>query len=411
MALACNRFWSLEYASSSHEKTSNCKLSSWHCSPVTPLSSASKRLRGSHKSISISCAGRETAVSEPQGAVTSSLPADNRVASPSPQPCQDASHGCLEADPSEFLPSEEASKSGFLAESPLNSQSATLLQDDSASLFKQVSENSTQVSLKENEGVGVQVCDDDEEEEAMKGFPGAKGAVVKPLSVERLKYFEEGYLDTVTSIDRLDWVTVVPMRMLPKGDRLVLEHNGESVIVFWFQDRIYALENRSPAAPTFREGFAKAVISEDGLITCPVTGSKFDIRTGTAVAWFPNRFFLERIFTPVLNDLSVYAVRASPDHVFINTKYLLVGGYYPLAEFTGNRIWTGPDYDEPIIFDDLEFGFTDENELTNGRFAMLGFLSLLLIEMTTGNGNGILKGSGILDFLYKFLPGFPLLRY
>lgn len=70
-------------------------------------------------------------------------------------------------------------------------------------------------------------------------------------------------------------------------------------------------------------------------------------------------------------------------------------------------LWT---VQKPIIFDDLEFGFTDDNELTNGRLAMLGFLALLLIEMTTGTG--ILKGSGILDFLYNnFFPGFPLLRY
>ncbi|KAI5078318.1 hypothetical protein GOP47_0005989 [Adiantum capillus-veneris] len=399
MALACNSFWTVDYSSSSYEKSSSYKLSSWPLSQVAPLSSSSKYLRRSqYRNISVACAGR---VSESQEAGPSSLTDDRQGTSLTSHLVRDAARS---------PPSEGASGIGFAPESSFSSQVPASLQDGSASPFMQASQNSSkELSMKVDEQVGVQVQDDDDEEEWMKGFPGAKGALVKTLSPEKLKHFAEGYLDTVKSIERLDWVTVVPMPMLPKGDRLVLEHNKESVIVLWFQGRIYALENRSPAAPLFEEGFAKAVVSEDGLITCPVTGSKFDIRTGAAIEWLPNSSFLEKLFTPVFNDLSIYAVRASPDHLFINKEYLLVGGYYPLAEFTGNRIWTGPDYEEPIIFDDLEFGFTEENELTNGRFAMLGFLTLLILEMTTGEG--ILKGSGILDFLYKFLPGFPLLRY
>lgn len=53
------------------------------------------------------------------------------------------------------------------------------------------------------------------------------------------------------------------------------------------------------------------------------------------------------------------------------------------------------------------FGFTPDNEITNGRAAMIGFSALLVIELVTGKG--ILKGTGFLDFLYRFLPGFPLL--
>lgn len=374
MAITCKTFWSLEHAYSSHEKAS-CKLSLWPFSQVAPLSSSScSHLKRSHRDVSIACTAREILVSQSQEVSPSSFPEDFQGASLEDGP-QGAAQGSCEVD------------QGL-----------------------QVSQKSSQVRFKEDEQAELQLKED-EDEEWLKGFPGAKGALVKPLSSESLTYFPEGYLDTVSSIDRWDWVTIVPTRMLPKGDRLVLEHNKESVILFWFKGKIYALENRSPAAPMFEEGFAKAVISEDGLVTCPITESKYDIRTGATVVWLPKSSLLEKMFSPTVSDLSVYAVKASPDHIFIHRKRLLVGGYYPLAEFTGNRIWEGPDelYNEPIIFDDLEFGFTDDNELTNGRFAMLGFLTLLILEMTTGEG--ILKGSGILDFLYKFLPGFPVLRY
>ncbi|KAH7287770.1 hypothetical protein KP509_32G073500 [Ceratopteris richardii] len=206
-----------------------------------------------------------------------------------------------------------------------------------------VSQENTNVEIENEKSTGIQLRE--EEEEWPKDFPGAKGALVKPLTEESLAYFPEGYLDTVTSIERLDWVTIVPTRMLPRGDRLVLEHNGEKVMLFWFEGRIYALENRSSAAPMFEEGFAKSTISKDGIITCPITGSKYDIRTGATVEWLPRISFLERLVTPPLSDTTVYAVKASPGHIFIHTKPLLVGGYYPLAESTGNRIWDGPDYE------------------------------------------------------------------
>lgn len=45
------------------------------------------------------------------------------------------------------------------------------------------------------------------------------------------------------------------------------------------------------------------------------------------------------------------------------------------------------------------FGFTNKNELINGKAAIIGFLLLLDFELLTGKG--ILKGTGFLDFLYS----------
>eukprot|EP00250_Pteridium_aquilinum_P002616 c12840_g1_i1 orf=95-1309(+) len=401
MAMSCKTFSPLECTCSLEHGGS--KLLCWPFSQVALLPSSSKQLNNPHRRAHVACRARESLVSQ------------------SPTSQKDDPGG----QQSDFLASQlqDAAQSGLPPElQPIrrDSQPPPTLQKDvfpedlPMDLFPSqsqlpASQNVAQVGFVSDLQADLLVKEqEDKEEELMKGFPGAKGATIKPLTEESLAYFPAGYLEKVTSIERLDWVTVVPTGMLPKGDRLVLNHNKESVILFWFKGKIYALENRSPAAPMFEEGFAQSVITEEGFITCPITQSKYDIRTGATIDWLPNSPFL-RLLTPALSDITVYAVKASPKHIFIHTKPLLVGGFYPLAEFTGNRISTDPNYEEPIIFDDLEFGFTEENELTNGRLAMLGFLTLLLIEMTTGEG--ILKGSGILDFLYELLPGFPVLRY
>ena len=69
---------------------------------------------------------------------------------------------------------------------------------------------------------------------------------------------------------------------------------------------------------------------------------------------------------------------------------------------------------KPIIWESLEedmkFGFTPESEIANGRAAMLGFISLIFMEIHTGEG--LMKLSGALDWIYQNLPvTFPLLRY
>lgn len=45
------------------------------------------------------------------------------------------------------------------------------------------------------------------------------------------------------------------------------------------------------------------------------------------------------------------------------------------------------------------FGFTAQNELINGKAAIIGFLLLIDFELLTGKG--LLKGTGFLDFIYS----------
>ena len=44
-----------------------------------------------------------------------------------------------------------------------------------------------------------------------------------------------------------------------------------------------------------------------------------------------------------------------------------------------------------------KFGFTNYAEIWNGRLAMIGFITAIVVEMNTGHG--VLKQLGILQFL------------
>lgn len=50
------------------------------------------------------------------------------------------------------------------------------------------------------------------------------------------------------------------------------------------------------------------------------------------------------------------------------------------------------------------FGFTNKNELINGKAAIIGFLLLIDFELLTGKG--LLKGTGLLDFIYAISRAF-----
>lgn len=53
-----------------------------------------------------------------------------------------------------------------------------------------------------------------------------------------------------------------------------------------------------------------------------------------------------------------------------------------------------------VVDEDFEgFGFTQRTELINGKAAIIGFLLLLDFELLTGEG--LLKGTGFLDFIYS----------
>lgn len=211
-----------------------------------------------------------------------------------------------------------------------------------------------------------------------------------------------------------NWVAVIPLAALPRGERRLVRQDGEDVLLMWYKNEVIAIENTSPAEGAYSEGFVNAKLTQDGCIVCPSTDSTFDLKTGDIKEWFPTNPVL-RLLTPPLRNLTTYPVKVDSEYIYINTQTSLSGDSAEIV--FGGQVQAGKsplnvEVDEVrMVVDEGEmgFGFTPENEIVNGRSAMVGFTVLLIFELITGKG--FLKGIGFLDFLYRYLPDFPILKY
>lgn len=230
-----------------------------------------------------------------------------------------------------------------------------------------------------------------------------EGIVCKATEVSS-SVAEEG--SSGVSDDGRNWVPVVPLSALPKGERRVIIQDGETILLLWYKDEVFAIENRSPAEGAYSEGLLNAKLTQDGCIMCPATDSTFDLRNGSIKEWFPKNPVL-RVLTPALRNLFVYPVKVDAENIYIS-----MGGSVP-SDASAEIVFSGRaqpgmtatdvNVDEVRMVVDEEgsggFGFTKNNEVINGKAAIIGFLLLLDFELLTGKG--ILKGTGFLDFLYS----------
>ncbi|KAI3512971.1 hypothetical protein L1887_20294 [Cichorium endivia] len=207
------------------------------------------------------------------------------------------------------------------------------------------------------------------------------------------------------SEDTKNWVPVVPLSALPKGERRVIIQDGETILLLWYKDEVFAIENRSPAEGAYSEGLLNAKLTQDGCIMCPATDSTFDLRNGSIKEWFPKNPVL-RVLTPALRNLFVYPVKVDGENIYINMGRSAPSAASAEIVFSGKAqpgiTATDVNVDETrMVVDEGSggFGFTKKNELINGKAAIIGFLLLLDFELLTGKG--ILKGTGFLDFLYS----------
>lgn len=204
--------------------------------------------------------------------------------------------------------------------------------------------------------------------------------------------------------DGRKWVPVVPLSALPKGERRVIIQDGEEILLLWYKDQVFAIENRSPAEGAYSEGLINAKLTQDGCIMCPSTDSTFDLRTGSIKEWFPKNPVL-RVLTPALGNLFVYPVKIDGENISISMGAAAPTDISAEIVFSGRAQpgITASDVNVAevrMVVDEGSggFGFTKKNELINGKAAIIGFLLLLDFELLTGTG--ILKGTGFLDFLY-----------
>jgi Rieske-like [2Fe-2S] domain len=59
-----------------------------------------------------------------------------------------------------------------------------------------------------------------------------------------------------------NWIPVVPLAALPKGERRVIMQDGETVLLLWYKDQVFAIENRSPAEGAYSEGLLNAKLTQ-----------------------------------------------------------------------------------------------------------------------------------------------------
>ncbi|KAL5982868.1 hypothetical protein ACLOJK_016946 [Asimina triloba] len=210
--------------------------------------------------------------------------------------------------------------------------------------------------------------------------------------------------------DGKNWVPVVPLATLPKGERRVIIQDQETILLLWYKDEVFAIENRSPAEGAYTEGLLNAKLTQDGCIVCPSTDSTFDLRTGAVKEWYPKNPVL-RALTPPLRAMFVYPVKTDAENIYISIGGGIKPGSSAEIVFSGKAqpgvTASDVNVDEVrmVVDEDVEgFGFTGRTELINGRAAIIGFLVLLDFELLTGKG--LLKGTGFLDFLYAVSKAF-----
>ena len=106
---------------------------------------------------------------------------------------------------------------------------------------------------------------------------------------------------------------------LPKGERKEVMVDDKPIMLYWYRNKIRALESRSPAEGYYSEGFMSAKFTQDGCITCPTTESLFSIETGEVVDWYPTNPVLRRL-TPkeTCRPVEVYEVHVTESAICVN---------------------------------------------------------------------------------------------
>ncbi|XP_056855923.1 uncharacterized protein LOC130505346, partial [Raphanus sativus] len=59
-----------------------------------------------------------------------------------------------------------------------------------------------------------------------------------------------------------NWVPVVPLSALPKGERRVIIQDDETILLLWYKNDVFAIENRSPAEGAYSEGLLNAKLTQ-----------------------------------------------------------------------------------------------------------------------------------------------------
>ena len=84
----------------------------------------------------------------------------------------------------------------------------------------------------------------------------------KATEVSKVEEGEAGAAAAAVSGDGRNWVPVVPLSALPRGERRVIIQDGETILLLWYKDEVFAIENRSPAEGAYTEGLLNARLTQ-----------------------------------------------------------------------------------------------------------------------------------------------------
>lgn len=150
------------------------------------------------------------------------------------------------------------------------------------------------------------------------------------------------------------YVQVLRAQDLPKGERRDVVVDGKEILVFWYRNKVWACESRSPTEGAYSIGFNGARFTEDYGVVCPETGTVFSIQTGEVLDWYPNNVVLKTLIpSDTCRKLEVYPVEISGDGIFVSFSQGSQGGVLTsmnkggaLSSAEGNNVF----FQEPTVY-------------------------------------------------------------
>ncbi|CAL5229978.1 g13409 [Coccomyxa viridis] len=118
-----------------------------------------------------------------------------------------------------------------------------------------------------------------------------------------------------------EWVPVCKPEEVPKGFRFEARAAGVDILLLWYRNQMYAIEQRSPAAGAYSEGFVNSKLTQNYEIECPDTKTKFSLKTGDITDWYPTNPVL-RAITPkdTVRSMDIFPVKITQEAILVDVS-------------------------------------------------------------------------------------------
>lgn len=222
------------------------------------------------------------------------------------------------------------------------------------------------------------------------------------------------------------FVPVLRTQELPKGERKSVVVDGKDMLVFWYRNKIWACESRSPTEGAYSVGFMGSRFTENYGIECPETGTVFSIQSGEILDWYPNNAVLRGLIpSDTCRNLEVYPVDVRGETIYASFAKGSQGGVLTntnkggaKSSLEGNNVF----FQEPAVY--LEGsepgqpgsgGGSEEAQKLNPLTVIVGTVAVAIISVA-GTGLAIYNESiplligfwvvmlaGVGTYVYRFI--------